>query len=54
MHSNSPQRARSTDHCQIAEHDLAAVVDALPELPEAIQAGIVAMAKTYLRGTGKL
>ena len=39
------QRARSTDHCQVAEQDLAAVVDALPELREAIRAGILAVVR---------
>jgi hypothetical protein len=33
-----------TDTCQ-ADPDLAAVVDAWPELPEAIKAGILAMVK---------
>jgi hypothetical protein len=39
----------ATPECVVADPDLAAVVDAWPELPEAIKAGIVAMVKASAR-----
>jgi hypothetical protein len=42
-----PQTAtqNATRDCVVPDPDLAAVVDAWPELPEAIKAGIMAMVK---------
>jgi hypothetical protein len=46
-----PPRATqcATRDCVVAEPDLAAVVNAWPDLPEAIKAGILAKVKTAAR-----
>jgi hypothetical protein len=40
----------ATTQCGVADPDLGALIDAWPELPMAIKAGILAMVRTSLKG----